>query len=179
MHYLGCLAYKCGERLPTNWAPLLLYPRQDLLSRLQDRRIRHPVDCNANMRWCRRAECNKLVHILDSVESTAVDSASILFNESMGSDSSARGGNGGSNGGGVTDNSSSVPIAHSTLCYGCGHSFCLNCEEEGHAPCSCEQWTKWRKIVSDELQAVGDVRAGTWLGYFLLNVSIFHSHFSV
>ena len=70
-HYLGCPGYRCGERLPVTWAPVLLHQHSELVTQLRDRRVRRPVDCSLRMRWCRRPECGHAIRF----EATAALSA--------------------------------------------------------------------------------------------------------
>ena len=36
-----------------------------------------------------------------------------------------------------------------------GHSVCLLCREEGHAPCTCDDWKKWTATIESEMEAAG------------------------
>ena len=51
-------------------------------------------------------------------------------------------------------NFGSSPLAQTVFCSS-GHSFCLVCQEEGHAPCSCEDWRRWTNSVSKQMKSLG------------------------
>ncbi len=71
--------------------------------------------------------------------------------------------------------SSSTPglekIPASGICV-VGHTVCMSCQSQGHAPSSCDQWSRWRKIVGKQLgegdsdgrsAGISDVANTLWL----------------
>lgn len=40
------------------------------------------------------------------------------------------------------------------------HSLCLSCSEEGHSPCTCVEWKKWRTKIGSALQATSSNKDG-------------------
>lgn len=63
---LQCPGFKCGELLDPEWAPVML--SEELTNRWSDQRLRHLVDCNRALRWCKHEGCELVVHVVGGSE---------------------------------------------------------------------------------------------------------------
>ena len=135
---LGCLpcpAFKCGEILDLQWAPILL-KSQDLVNRVLQHRQRHIVDI-AGYKTCPIEGCGLIIHIPKE-------------HAKEGKPSSTPGGTGSN----LLSDASILPL--SGVC-GNGHCFCLTCAQFAHSPCGCGDVLKWQQLIRDEMK-VADVQ---------------------
>ncbi len=164
---LTCPGFKCGETLNKKWAPFLLMedsteenavtrnrlPSVDvesaslvsgLLGRYRQARISRFIDCNRACQNCPVESCSLTLIIPNEQLKSAEETAKAI-------------------------NQSSIP---QTVICAAGHSMCLVCRLEGHAPCSCKDWENWQTIVRKEMQSadlknnnkgVPDIANALWL----------------
>jgi len=155
---LRCPAFKCGECLELDWAPLLLRElpsapppsssssgstsgggMRGKVRRLHRARIRRMV---SSATPCRHPSCGLLVLADTDGSLRPIDVTAQGYTPSSG--------------GGVLD----LP-PQSAVC-SLGHAHCLSCNEEAHSPCSCSDWQLWKRKVAAEVQgaAAGGVGGG-------------------
>ncbi|RYG70191.1 hypothetical protein EON64_00850 [archaeon] len=128
---IPCPAYKCGEILDVQWAPILL-KSQDLVNRLLTQRMRHIVDC-AGFKHCPIDNCHVTVYVPEegrlssrsqSVPGTPASNTAMLAHN----------------------------IPQAGVCSN-GHMFCLSCSSPAHTPCSCSDYLQWQTLVQEELKS--------------------------
>lgn len=138
---LRCPAFKCGEYLSDEWCRGLLGAEME--RKMVENRLRRIVDRNSTFQWCPRANCTCIVQILDDGKNSI---------------------SGYKSGDNVDINQSTIAISRnasfpkSAIC-GVGHAFCLLCNEESHAPCSCSDWSQWKAKVNREMERAGEMKS--------------------
>jgi hypothetical protein len=126
---LKCPGFKCGEIIDSNWAGVLLKGTPELRDVLEDRRLKHVIDCCPSLRWCASKDCDQVVRFTNQ---------GVLSRDS--------------------ERKSAVrleePLPQMVTC-SANHSFCLPCGGEAHGPCGCADWKRWEKKLTDEMKAAG------------------------
>ncbi|KAJ8019672.1 Ankyrin repeat and IBR domain-containing protein 1 [Holothuria leucospilota] len=117
-----CPAFECFKLVPIEVIESLV--SSDMTSRYQHFDIKAFVDSNPNLKWCPKVECGRAVKIPDLP------------------------GDGSSHRGSTSSPSSPPPMSRAVDC-GSGHFFCWDCCGEPHAPCSCENWSKWNDKIKE------------------------------
>ena len=156
---LGCLpcpGFKCGEILDLQWAPVML-KSPDLVNKLLANRQRHTIN-SLGLRWCPVPKCGLLVHVHP-------------------------GGGNGSGGMGIGPDGQLEPLGdapisfdgkdgggsgqpQSVVCAN-GHGFCLACNQEAHAPCSCSDFVSWHDLIREESRYANPRESGNMLNILL------------
>lgn len=148
---LACPAFKCGECVSLKWAQVLLQSAANTRAGVMEVAVN-----GANGRCTPEKEGQSTLHsgLMHSRTRRFVD----MFHAShycphtgcdkvvlVNLDQSRR-----------SDlNFGSEALPQTVIC-SAGHASCLVCKEEGHAPCSCEEYRKWKTAVASQMQVLGD-----------------------
>lgn len=123
---LNCMAFKCGEILPADdWAVPVL--GNQLADKLKSNLLRRIVDVSSRWRWCPAKDCDSIIHLNSPIVQTEVAGLK------------------------SPDPGAQPPQLPQTAICGNGHSFCLLCNSDAHAPCSCDHWKSWIEKVQREV----------------------------
>ncbi len=129
---IPCPAYKCGEILDIEWAPVLL-KSQEQVNRLLSARLRHIVDY-AGLKCCQIDNCNVIVHLPPDSRVASAGAFSTPTTHTTSSDL-------------VPHN---IPL--SGLCNQ-GHLFCISCSQVAHSPCTCTDFLQWQQQVQEQMES--------------------------
>jgi hypothetical protein len=138
--FLPCMSFKCGEIISTDeWAIPVL--GQALTEKLKTNLLRRIVDVSSRWKWCPAKDCDSIIHLTHlSVDNLIASPLSV----------------------GLKTPTSTPPetiLPQSVIC-GNGHSFCLNCSGDSHAPCSCEHWKAWMEKIQREISETEGEKSG-------------------
>jgi hypothetical protein len=156
---LTCIGYKCGDILcADDWSAAVL--GENLTAKLHENRLRRIVDSSNRFRWCPAKDCPCIIHV--NANNMTGDEAIIVNRSQEAAPAMSAATEGGGGGQPVT----TFSLPRTAVC-GNGHSFCVVCNGEGHAPCSCEDWSRWTEHVQREMQEAEGVKEG-WSSYPIL-----------
>ena len=165
---LCCPGFKCGETLNKNWAPFLLSSmKEEITNTTSSKKITNSTciekiyslngsenSITGLLGNFRRARIRRFVERNQScIQCPALDcSIVMLMPRSQLTNPS------------FEKLNEDMPFG---LTCANGHSVCLSCKNQGHAPSSCEQWARWKKIVGQQIGndsgGVNDVANTLWL----------------
>lgn len=138
---LGCLpcpAYKCGEILDFQWAPILL-KSSDMMQRLQQHRQRHILDL-AGYKTCPVDGCGLIIYS-SSQAANHTHGNGVVTSPTDASSANA---------------ATAAVMPPAAICSN-GHAFCMTCTQVAHTPCACSDVLRWQQLLREEMQ-VADVK---------------------
>jgi len=152
---MSCMGFKCGEMLDSEqWAEAIL--GSSVAEKLTRNRLRHIVDRHQRFRWCPAKDCGCLVHI-DTNNAEISDPA---VNTTPSPETELGEGRGSSDAVPSGEEPAATVLARTAIC-GNGHAFCLLCNAEAHAPCTCEDWAKWTEKIQKEIKQTEQSKSET------------------
>ncbi|XP_076461303.1 ankyrin repeat and IBR domain-containing protein 1-like [Babylonia areolata] len=119
-HHITCPGFDCCMLVPVEIIENIV--SRDMALRYLQFDIKAFVDSNPDMKWCPFPGCGRAVKLpeIDGLASSSSQTRTSI----------------------PSDTSRSVDC-------GAAHYFCWECIGEAHEPCSCENWVKWQKKISD------------------------------
>lgn len=137
---LTCPGYQCTAALnSSDWAECLL--GEDMAGRFYDNTCRRVVESSDEFCFCPAKDCDLIIYVDKEMRRDAPS---------------------------VPAGAATIIPSPLTATCGHGHSVCLSCRDVGHAPCSCEDFSLWKKKISNEISDsaalnTSDVATALWV----------------
>jgi len=155
---LACPGFKCGETLNKRWAPFLL---MDTAARSKAGSVDAPSlsdlpDSSSSLQSSllgrfRRARILRFIDCNRACQNCQMPGCSMVLllpTQQLQHPSTQ---------------ALAEPLPQIAFC-GAGHTMCMLCRKEGHAPCSCSEWEQWHAVLDKEMEVSGSTSSGNGKG---------------
>jgi len=146
---LACPGFKCGETLNKKWAPfLLMEPTARVKTDSVDAdSVSDMAESSSNVHSSllgrfRRARILRFIDCNRACQNCQMPGCSMVLlmpTQQLQHPSTQ---------------ALTQPLPQIAFC-GAGHTMCMVCRKEGHAPCSCSEWEQWHTVLNKEMEVSG------------------------